>query len=115
MRVLIVDDDPQNRLLLKLFCKKWGYEVIEAKSGTEGIKKAKEEKPSVILLDLLLGDIKGEEVIKLLKSQQETKNLPVIVISAYDICEVEGADAVFPKPLDFSLLRLTLQKITRNL
>jgi len=114
MKVLIVDDDPQNRLLLKLFCKKWGYEVTEAKSGTECIRKVKEEKPSVVLLDLLLEDIKGEEIIKLLKSQEEIKNLPVIVVSAYDVCEVEGADAVFSKPLDFNLLRMTIAKLVRN-
>lgn len=80
-KVLIVEDD---HYLLKAYCikmEKAGFSVITAMDGLEGLEIAKKEKPSLIVLDLLLPKIDGFEFLKKIKSDEELKNIPVITIS----------------------------------
>jgi len=80
-KVLIVEDDPlMNRLYQKAFHFE-GYEVSTAYNGEEGLKKTKEEKPTLVLLDIMMPKMNGLEYLDELKKHPEVKNTPVIVLT----------------------------------
>lgn len=80
-RVLIIEDDTFLRELISQKLSKEGYSIIEAIDGEEGVKKTKEEKPEIILLDLILPGIDGFEVLSQIKGDQTTSSIPVIILS----------------------------------
>ncbi len=106
-KILAIDDVETNLLLIKSILDKKlpNYTVLLASSGTEGLEMAKRELPETILLDVYMPDIDGFEVCQVLKSDDVTKNIPVLMISAYgQDSKVRvrglnaGADAFIPKP-----------------
>jgi len=83
-RVLIVDDDPDMRLAIASVLKSRSYQVIEASDGFEALRKLKEEKPDIMLLDLLMPGMDGFAVIRELENRQrdEYPDIPVLIISS---------------------------------
>lgn len=79
--ILIVEDDKFLRELISQKLLKEGYKIEQAVDGEEGVKKAKEIKPSIILLDLILPGIDGFEVLAKIKEDPDTKEIPVIILS----------------------------------
>jgi len=79
--ILIIEDDKFLRELITQKLIKEGYETSEAIDGEEGIKKIKEEKPSLILLDLILPGIDGFEVLSRAKEDPDISSIPVIILS----------------------------------
>lgn len=80
-KILIVEDD---RFLLKAYKIKFDHEEIEtiiASDGLEGLEKAKNEKPALIILDLMLPGVNGFEFLEKIKADEEIKNIPVIAVS----------------------------------
>jgi len=82
LRVLVVDDEETSRFILRELLKDRGHEVLEAASGLEGLQRAHELAPDVLLLDLNLGDVDGLEVYDRLRQARDTEHLPVVLISA---------------------------------
>jgi DNA-binding response OmpR family regulator len=80
-KILIIEDDKFLRELIAQKLTKEGYESSEAIDGEEGIKKIKEEKPSLILLDLILPGIDGFEVLSQMKEDPAVSSIPVIILS----------------------------------
>lgn len=105
-KILVVDDEHGMLKILRVRLEKNGYTVITASSGNECIKKAVEEKPSVILLDVLLSGQNGFEVCKLLKENTETKDIPIIMVTALIGESAQrrgiesGAEYLISKPFD---------------
>ncbi len=83
MKVLIVDDDENLSMIFETNLQKNGFQTVLALNGKTGIDKAKIEKPDVILLDQVLPDIPGNEILKTLKADAETQNIPVIILSNF--------------------------------
>jgi DNA-binding response OmpR family regulator len=81
-KILIIDDYPDNVFLLQDRLEKEGFEVIKAYHGETGIQKAVGEKPDLILLDIMMPDISGFDVCKILTANQETKLIPIILLTA---------------------------------
>jgi CheY-like chemotaxis protein len=83
-RILIVDDDPDMRLAISSVLKSRDYEVIEASDGYEALRKLKERKPDIMLLDLLMPGMDGFTVIRELEGSQKNEypDIPVLVISS---------------------------------
>lgn len=106
-RILSIEDNYANRIMLHDFLINKGFEVIEAVDGEEGIRKAKEMKPDLIITDVGLPKKDGYEVLKELKECPETKNIPVIMISSYvaeerrDINMEIGCESYLVKPYNF--------------
>jgi DNA-binding response OmpR family regulator len=107
MKVLIIDDDTDIRSIARLSLSHvGGMDVIEAASGVEGVRKAQEQKPDVILLDLMMPTMDGLETLAALRSQPATAMTPVIFLTAKAVAdEVErmtalGAAGVLIKPFD---------------
>jgi CheY-like chemotaxis protein len=80
-KILVVDDELQILNLLDIELTAAGYEVIKAENAAKAFGKAKSDVPALILMDIMLPDMNGAEVIRKLKSQPETKNIPVIFLT----------------------------------
>ncbi|MBI2621019.1 MAG: response regulator [Candidatus Levybacteria bacterium] len=83
MKVLLIDDDEAILSVYSTSLKSHGHEIITAVNGKAGLEKAKTEKPDVVLLDQVLPDIQGNEVLRLLKDDSETKDIPVAMLSNF--------------------------------
>ncbi|MBI2031760.1 MAG: response regulator [Candidatus Levybacteria bacterium] len=83
MKVLLVDDEENFRQIITAAFEKEGINVIVAKNGREGIDKAKGEKPDLVLLDQMLTDITGNDVLAQLKADYLTHDIPVLMISNF--------------------------------
>ncbi len=82
MTILTVDDTPANIRLLTHYLQKQGYRVLTAEDGFEGFKTAIEHHPDLILLDVMMPGTDGYEVCELLKTEEETKDIPVVFLTA---------------------------------
>jgi two-component system alkaline phosphatase synthesis response regulator PhoP len=81
-RVLIIDDEAPIRLLCRVNLEAEGMEVIESSDGTDGIEKARQEQPDVILLDVMMPRLNGWDVAEVLVRDELTKQLPIIFLTA---------------------------------
>lgn len=80
-KILLVDDDADILGLYSAVFRRFGFDYILAKNGKEAIQKAKEEKPALILLDIMLPGVNGFQVLENLKGNTETKNVPIWMLS----------------------------------
>lgn len=104
-KILLVDDHSTVRDLLRLLLEGEGYGISEAQDGAEALEKAKSERPDLVVLDLMMPQVDGEQVIKELWKSEGLVDLPVIVVSAkqeaLDGCvEILGKENVFSKPFE---------------
>jgi twitching motility two-component system response regulator PilH len=83
--VLIVDDSPTDVHVLKSMLEKNGYRTTLASSGEEGIKKARAEKPDLILMDVVMPGMSGFQATRQLNQDPETASIPVIIVSSKDM------------------------------
>ena len=103
-KILLVEDSKVQAGLVRDFLEKTGYEVIWAENGKSAIKTAKTMSVDIILLDLMLPDISGNEVCRWLKLNDNTRGIPIIMLTAKDaitdkVAGLEaGADDYLPKP-----------------
>ena len=81
-RILCIEDEPEMIDLIRLILSRKGFEVSGAAGGQEGIYKIRNEKPDLILLDLMMPFMDGWEVYQQMKADEATKNIPVIVVTA---------------------------------
>jgi CheY-like chemotaxis protein len=81
--ILIVEDDPKNLKFARDFLQVQGYVVMEAMDGGAGVKKAREHRPDLILMDIQMPVMDGLKTTGLLKSYPETREIPVIALTAY--------------------------------
>jgi twitching motility two-component system response regulator PilH len=83
-RALVCDDLASDRLILAQILRKLGIEVIEAKSGQEGIEMSKAHKPDIIFMDIVMPDINGFQVIRQISKAPETLHIPIVMVSTKD-------------------------------
>lgn len=81
-RVLVVDDEPDVLLLCRLNLQQRGHELLEASTGRVALELARERHPDVIVLDLILPGMTGYEVLETLKGDEQTSDIPVLVLTA---------------------------------
>jgi len=112
--VLVTDDETANIIALTSILSP-EYEVLASKNGADAISLAKEHMPDVILLDVLMPDMDGYEVITALKSTEQTRDIPVIFITGLDNIDAEkkglalGAADYIPKPFSPDIVKLRVQ------
>jgi len=108
-KILIVEDSIDAREMLAMLFNMEGYSVAIAKDGREGLRRASADNPDVIVTDIQMPYIDGNEMIRRLRSQSDCKRVPIIVMTAYgeetgNRAVESGADRAFTKPVDYDLL-----------
>ncbi|MCM8772206.1 MAG: response regulator [Candidatus Omnitrophica bacterium] len=109
-KILIIEDDPEERIILTRELKKQGYIVYEAPTGEEGLRIFREDRPDLVILDIMLPGIDGWEVLRRIKKGPISRRVPVMMltgktedkdkIKGYDF----GADYYVTKPYNISKL-----------
>ncbi|MBI4589425.1 MAG: response regulator [Candidatus Rokubacteria bacterium] len=105
-RILLVEDNPQNRRLAQFLLKSRGYVVYEAATGEEALELATTHRPDLILMDLQLPGLDGFAVTRRLKKNSVTMDIPVIAMTAYAMkgdrerAMEAGCDGYLTKPID---------------
>ena len=82
MRILVIEDEPDIGLVFEMVLRRRGHDMIEARSAAEGLAGATGQQPDLILLDIMLPDRHGLDVLGDLKGMDETKGIPVVIVSA---------------------------------
>lgn len=82
-KILCVEDNPDTQRMLTFLLTKAGYDVITADDGTQALQKAKAWRPALILMDMMMPRMSGAEAIKRLRDIKVTKDVPILVLSAY--------------------------------
>lgn len=115
-KILIIEDHPDCRELLKIVLSRSGYLVFQAGTGLEALERASATSPDVIVMDFGLPDVAGDKLIQSLKADPLTKKIPVIVTTGYMSTEVAkrailaGAATVLLKPYDVDELMSAMEQ-----
>ena len=105
-KILVIEDDPSFQRYLSFVLEKEGYNVVIASNGLRGLRMAKEEKPALIISDVMLPGLDGFEICHRLRLDQSTAHLPVLMLSAKgqgsdrEAALRVGANEFYSKPVD---------------
>lgn len=119
-RVLIVEDNPLNLKLVRDVLTKAGFEVIEACTGEEGVARAQDSQPDMILMDLQLPGINGTQALRLIRNDPSGAMVPVVALTAFAMSEdrdralLEGFDGYVSKPISVRALPHQVAKFLRE-
>ena len=119
-KILIIEDEEDVIELIRYNLVKEGYQVISAVSGEKGLDIALESQPNLILLDLMLPGLDGLEICRILKKNQKTDNIPIIMVTAKGgeadiVAGLElGADDFIPKPFSPRVLLARIKAVLRR-
>ena len=109
-KILVIEDDPAQVLMLQLRLKEEGFEVLSATDGKEGLRQAAEQTPDLVLLDVVLPGMSGIDVCIALKDDPRTKEIPVLLLTASAMRGLEdrvktfGVAGCLVKPYEMSQL-----------
>lgn len=118
--VMVVEDNEKNRKLMRVVLKAKGYNVIEATTGEEALSLLKGNIPDIILMDIQLPGIDGITLVKQIKADAHTKDIPVIAVTAYAMKGDEqkildtGCNAYVSKPINTQELPLIIEKYIKR-
>ena len=116
-RILLVEDQEMNRDMLSRRLRKRGHEVSIAVDGAEGVAKAREESPDLILMDMSLPVMDGWEATRNIKADAATRAIPVVALTAHAMSTdreralAAGCDAYETKPIELPRLLQTIEKL----
>jgi CheY-like chemotaxis protein len=120
-KIMLVDDEPDVIYLIKKLLKREGYDVVEVYNGKDCLERAAEEKPDLLLLDIMMPGIDGWEVSRTLKTKEETKDIPIVMLtvrvsedSVEKSFEYAYADAHLGKPINTEKMLNTIKWILEN-
>src|SRR6201993_5000066 len=114
-RILVVEDNRLSLILLRQLLTAQGYEILHSSEGWDGINRARNEQPDLIVMDIKLPDISGLDATVLLKEDDRTKNIPIIAVTAFITPADEasalrsGCDAYIAKPVNMKTLLETVE------
>ena len=117
--ILVVEDDPLIGQVIEVTLEEAGYEVVWHELGREAVDAAAHLQPCAVLLDLMLPDMDGQDVLRVLRADPRTEAIPVVVVSAVSgtltADERELVQAVLPKPFTIDSLVATVRSVQRSL
>ena len=113
--ILIVEDEPRNLKLLRDLLQRFGYEILEASDGEQGVKSAGEKMPDLILMDIMMPKMDGLEATRIIKADTKTKHIPIIALTSYAMkgdrekAIEAGCDGYIAKPIDIKEVLKTIE------
>jgi two-component system, cell cycle response regulator DivK len=119
-KILVVDDNQDNRELVVKVLRNRGYQVIEAVDGEDALQKAESERPALILMDISLPKIDGYEVTKRIKSREELRDIPIIALTAHAMkgdrekALLSGCEGYLSKPINVRELPEQIQHYLKD-
>ena len=119
LKILVVDDEPYMHALLGHHLQRSGFEPLKASNGREAVEVATRERPTLIVMDVMMEEVDGLTALKQLKAQDETKQIPVIMITTNahqvtrDVAQTSGAALFLTKPFSPTKLLLEIQKLVQ--
>jgi two-component system cell cycle response regulator DivK len=105
-RILLIEDNPQNRYLTRFLLEQRGHEVFHAETGPQGLESAARLRPDLILLDIQLPGMDGHAVARALKTDAQLKSIPIVAVTSYAMigdrekCLEAGAEGYIEKPIN---------------
>jgi CheY-like chemotaxis protein len=102
-RILVVDDEPTQRILLRRIFERSGHEVSEASDGAAALRAVREARPDLVVADMMMPVMDGAELIRQLRAEPVTADIPILAVSG-DSHLAFGADAIMPKPYSWQHL-----------
>jgi two-component system cell cycle response regulator DivK len=119
-RILVVEDQEDNRRILRDLLTNAGFELIEATTGEEGVRLAVRNHPDLILMDVQMPVLDGHEATKRIKARPELRSIPIIVVTSYALsgdeakAKAAGADGYVAKPFSPRALLATIRRLLPN-
>jgi DNA-binding response OmpR family regulator len=119
-KILVVDDEPRVVKLLKARLEKSGYSVIVAKEGQEALDKTYQEDPDLIILDIMLPNVDGYNVCRILRADEKYKDIPIIMLTGRTLArDIKagmdvGAVSYVQKPFNADVLLGLIQGLIKN-
>ncbi len=103
--ILVVEDDPSVQSMLQMLLSSEGYEVTAALDGLEGLVKLDRERPSLVILDLMMPNVSGDRLLEEVRDDARLKDVPIVIVSGrHDVHEtfdaLLGRENVFAKPIE---------------
>jgi|SRR5271157_1189418 len=121
MKIMVIDDEPDLVEVVKLILESDGYQVVTANGGQEALEKMGKEMPDLVLLDIIMPRMDGWEVFSRIRSDQKTKDIPVIMLTAKDQridkligLHVVRVDDYITKPFGRSELLASIKRILKE-
>jgi DNA-binding response OmpR family regulator len=121
VKILVVDDEPENRDFLKMILERAGYRVVLAVDGQDGFEKLTEENPDIAILDVNMPRMNGFELCGKIRGSPDHKTIPILILSVrseernqikgYEL----GADDYLPKPFNTNVLISRIQTLERRI
>lgn len=105
-RILLIEDNAQNRYLARFLLEQRGHEILQAETGSQGLEMASGSHPNLILLDIQLPGMDGYAVASALKNNPQLKHIPIIAVTSYAMtgdrekCLAAGAEGYIEKPIN---------------
>jgi two-component system, cell cycle response regulator DivK len=115
-RILVVEDQEDNRQIIRDLLTSAGYQLVEAVDGEEGVRLAESERPDLILMDIQLPVLDGHEATRRIKQNPELRHIPIIVVTSYALsgddrkAMAAGSDGYMAKPFSPRQLLATIRK-----
>lgn len=119
-KILVIDDDDSVNELVKINLELAGYEVYTAKDGINGFATAKQEKPDLIVLDVMMPDVDGYTVAKRIRENEDIKDIPIIMLTALGMLEDKvkgfdiGVDDYLVKPFEIDELKVRVRALLKR-
>ena len=112
-KILVVDDEPDQRFLLRRIFERAGHEVSDAGDGAAALRAVRESAPDLVVTDVMMPVMDGAELIRCLRGDPATAHIPVLVASG-DSQLAGAADAVVPKPYEWHTLAATADALLKE-
>ena len=119
LKVLVIEDNEDNLEILRHQLGRLGYEVVEATDGLQGLKRAQEENPDMMIVDIMLpGGMDGREVVRKLRADSKTKETPILAVTVLfqkdevQSCLDAGCNDVLSRPITLPQLKEKLDKLS---
>ena len=119
-RILVVEDDPKVIIFIEDNLENMGYQVLTARNGAEGLEKAREAKPDLLVLDVMMPEMDGYEVCSQLKADPETRGIPILMLTAKGQLQDKvkgldiGADDYLAKPYEKAEFEARVKALLRR-